>query len=328
MAYQLSTKRACSSVKTQGSPAFGPSGWSRYSRVQPRICHPRVCFGIASYSILSGVNKIKVRKEIVQIESEFAEVLFQLGNQIMRGIPFETTLKNITPQIKNLKISKFFERILYNIETFGMTLEQAVFNEENGAIQDYPSKLIDAIMHAIVEISKRGMTTASKAMITISRYLKDSHEVEEYLKEMLDEVTSTMQMQAILLAPLSSGIVVALSAMIMNMLLMLKGMVENIYGNLAGFGPLGAAGGGMFTSIINLDKMIPVHTFQLIVSIYMIEVVGMIAIFLSIIQNGDETLLKRLNLGKMLMLSMAIYTVIMLVCYSVFVSLIPITGLT
>ena len=286
-----------------------------------------ICFGIVSYSILSVVKKIKMREEIVQIESEFAEVLFQLGNQIMRGIPFETTLKNITPQIKNLKISKFFERILYNIETFGMTLEQAVFNEENGAIQDYPSKLINAIMHAIVEISKRGMTTASKAMITISRYLKDSHEVEEYLKEMLDEVTSTMQMQAILLAPLSSGIVVALSAMIMNMLLMLKGMVENIYGSLAGFGPLGAAGGGMFTSILNLDKMIPVHTFQLIVSIYMIEVVGMIAIFLSIIQNGDETLLKRLNLGKMLMLSMAIYTVIMVVCYSVFVSLIPITGL-
>jgi hypothetical protein len=269
-----------------------------------------------------------MREEIVQIESEFAEVLFQLGNQIMRGIPFETTLKNITPQIKNLKISKFFERILYNIETFGMTLEQAVFNEENGAIHDYPSKLINAIMHAIVEISKRGMTIASKAMITISRYLKDSHEVEEYLKEMLDEVTSTMQMQAILLAPLSSGIVVALSAMIMNMLLMLKGVVENVYGSLAGFGPLGAAGGGMFTSILNLDKMIPVHTFQLIVSIYMIEVVGMIAIFLSIIQNGDETLLKRLNLGKMLMLSMAIYTVIMVVCYSVFVSLIPITGLT
>jgi len=286
-----------------------------------------VCAGVASYSIISVIKKIKLRAEIVQIESEFAEVLFQLGNQITRGIPLETTLKNITPQIKNLKISKFFECILYNIETFGMTLEQAVFNEENGAIREYPSKLINAVMHAVVEISKRGMSTASKAMITISSYLKDSHNVEEYLKEMLAEVTSTMQMQAILLAPLSSGIVVALSGMIMRMLVMLKGMVENIYGNLAGFGPLGAAGGGMFTSILNLDKMIPVHTFQLIVSFYMLEVVGMIAIFLSIIQNGDESLLKRLQLGKMLTLSIAIYAVIMIVCYSVFISLIPITGL-
>ena len=44
-------------------------------------------------------------------------------------------------------------------------------------------------------------------------------------------------MQAILLAPLSSGIVVALSAMIMRMLVMLKGVVESIYGNLGELGP-------------------------------------------------------------------------------------------
>jgi hypothetical protein len=287
-----------------------------------------ICAGISSYAILSVMKKIKIREEITQIENEFAEVLFQLGTQITRGIPLETTLKNITPQIKSLKISNFFAKTLYNIETFGMTLEQAVFNEESGAINEYPSKLVNAVMHAVVEISKRGMSTASKAMMTISKYLKDSREVEEYLKEMLGEVTSTMQMQALLLAPLSSGIVVALSGMIMNLLVTLSDMIEQIYGNLAGFGPLGMAGGTMFNSILNLDKMIPVSTFQLIVSIYMLEVVGMIAIFLSIIENGDESLLKRMKLGKLLMLALAIYSVIMMLCYTVFVSLIPLTGLT
>ena len=286
-----------------------------------------ISMGIAAYSIFSVIQKLKLRDEIAQIENEFAEVLFQLGNQITRGIPLEKTLKNITPQIQNLKISKFFEKILYNIETFGMTLEQAIFNKENGAIREYPSKLIEAIMHAVVEISKRGMVTASKAMITISSYLKDSHDVEEEMKDMLSEVTSTMQMQAILLAPLSSGIIVALSAMIMNMLVMLKGMVEGIYGQLTQYGPLGVAGGGLFGSIINLDKIIPVHTFQLIVSIYMIEVVSMLSIFLSIIQNGDENLLKRLSLGKTLMLSFAIYAVVMILSYSVFSVLIPMAGL-
>lgn len=286
-----------------------------------------IAMGISAYSVLSVIRKIKLRNEVAQIESEFAEVLFQLGNQITRGIPLETTLKKITPQIQNLKISKFFERILYNIETFGMTLDQAVFNEENGAIRDYPSKLIEAIMHAIVEISKRGMTTASKAMITVSTYLKNSHQVEEEMRDLMAETTSSMQMQAILLAPLSSGIVVALSAMIMNMLILLRGMVEGIYGQLTGYGPLGVAGGGVFGSIINLDKMIPVHSFQLIVSIYMIEVVSMLAIFLSVIQNGDEDLLKRLNLGKTLMLAFAIYAVVTIVCYSVFVSFMPMTGL-
>lgn len=284
-----------------------------------------VCLGIVAYSIFSVIKKKKIREEVINIEDEFAEVLFQLGNQITRGIPLEKTLKNISPQIKNLKISSFFDKILYNIETFGMTLDQAVFDKDVGAIREYPSRMVNAIMHAVVKISTRGMSTASKAMITISNYLKDSKEVEEYLKEMLGEVTSTMSMQAILLSPLSSGIVVSLAAMMMRMIVMLGGMVQDLYGDLSGYSALSSA--TLFTTLLNLDQMIPVHIFQLIVGIYMIEVVGMIAIFISIIENGDENLLKRLNLGKMLMLAISIYAVITIIFYSVLVSLIPLTGL-
>jgi hypothetical protein len=285
-----------------------------------------ICGGIVAYSVSYAIRKMKLREEIVQIENEFTEVLFQLGNQLTRGIPFETTLRNVTPQIRNLKISSFFERVLYNIETFGMTLEQAVFDEKQGAIHEYPSKMIRAIMRAIVEISKRGMDTTSRAMITISTYMKNSRSVEAELKDMLSEVTSTMQMQAILLAPLSSGIVVALAALMMNMLIMLNKTVEDLYGTFTGSGPFGVSG-GLFDSVLRVDKMLPVQSFQLIVSLYMIEVVGMLAVFLSIIQNGDEDLLKRMTLAKTLLIAFAIYAVVMVAGFSAFSSLIPITGL-
>lgn len=283
--------------------------------------------GISTYAILSVHKKLKLREEIVQIESEFAEALFQLGNQLTRGIPLERTIKNISPRIENLKISKFFNKILYNIETFGMTFEQAVFDEKSGAIRDYPSKMIEAIMRAVIQISKRGMNAASKAMITISTYLKDVHSVEESLREMLTEVTSNMNIQAILLAPLSSGIVVALAALIMQMLIGLKGSIEKIYGQLGSGGALGSAGAGVLGSIVNLDQVIPPHNFQLIVGIYLIEVVAITAIFLSIIKNGDESLLKRLTVGKTLMISIAIYAVILLSVYSMLSTFVTVTGL-
>jgi hypothetical protein len=285
-----------------------------------------VCGGIVAYSIAYAVRKMKLREEITQIEDEFIEVLFQLGNQLTRGMPFETTLRNVTPKIRNLMISKFFDRVLYNIETFGMTLEQAVFDEKQGAVHEYPSKMVRAIMHAIVEISKRGMDTTSRAMITISTYMKNSRSVEEEMKDMMGEVTSTMTMQAMLLAPLSSGIIVSIAALMMNMVLMLNRTVEDLYGTFTGAGPLGM-GGGLFDSVLRVDAMMPVHVFQLIVSIYMIEVVGLLSIFLSIIQNGDEPLLKRMSLGKTLAMAFFIYAVVMLVGYSAFTSLIPMTGL-
>jgi len=306
--------------KTQGIFSFEQLAYSLVVTIG-------MCAAVVAYALASSMGKIRLRDEIVQMEDEFIEVLFQLGNQLTRGIPFESTLRSVTPQIRELKIAKLFERILYNIETFGMTLEQAVFDEKNGAIRDYPSGMVNAVMKAIVEISKRGMETTSKAMITISTYLKNSRSTEDELKDMLGEVTSTMQIQAVLLAPLSSGIVVALSAMMMRMMLMSKELIEGIYGNLAVAGALGDAGGAVFTSILNLDKIMPIHSTQLIVGTYMLEVVGMIAIFLSIIENGDEDLMKRMQLAKMLALAIGIYSAVLVILYSVLVSIIPLSGL-
>jgi hypothetical protein len=112
----------------------------------------------------------------------------------------------------------------------------------------------------------------------------------------------------------------------MKMMIMLEGAVEKIYGKITGYGPLSTAGQGIITSIVKLDEMIPVHTFQLIVGVYLIEVVCMIAMFLSIIKNGDENLLKRFTMGKTLLLGVMVYSVVLIVTYSVFSVLMPITG--
>ncbi|MFQ6063283.1 MAG: hypothetical protein ACE5J9_08960, partial [Methanosarcinales archaeon] len=255
--------------------------------------------------------------------SEFAEVLFQLGTQLARGIPIERSLRNITPKIKDLKISKFFATILYNIETFGMTFEQAIFDKEFGAINFYPSRIVEAVMKALTEISKRGMKAVSKAMISISSYLKDVKSVEEDLKDVLSESTSNMQIQALLLAPLTSGIVVSMTAAIMQLMISFTKAVEKIEKMLLGAGPAGAAGHTFFSSIININKMIPVQWFQLIVGIYMVEIVSMLAVFISVINDGEEDLLKRYSLGKTLLIATLIYTVLTVVIYLVFNSMIP-----
>ena len=283
--------------------------------------------GIVIYTLLSTTKKLGMRNEVVQIESEFAEGLFQLGTQLTRGIPLEKAMKDVTPRIRELKISKFFNMILYNIETFGMTLEQAVLNKQTGAIRYYPSQTIEAVMKAIVEISKRGMGVVANAMITISKYLKDSHKVQENLKETMGETTSTMEIQAFLLAPLASGIVVALAAMIMQMLLHLRQSLESLQAQLFSGGPVGVAGGGVLSSVINLNQIIPTHFFQLIVGVYMIEIVGMLAVFLSAMNNGEESLLRKFNLGKTLGLATVIYSVTLIGVYLMFQSIIPATGL-
>ncbi|MEM5797267.1 MAG: hypothetical protein QW813_01235 [Candidatus Aenigmatarchaeota archaeon] len=287
-----------------------------------------ISLGIITYSYLSVKRKLKIRKEIFDIENEFAEALFQLGNMILRGIPLETALRRIKNDIKNLGISKFFDKILYNIETFGMTFENSIFDKRYGAINYFPSSIVESTMHVIVETSKRGMQSASKAMVIISKYLKDMHEVDEELKNLLEEVTSTMNIQSVILAPLSAGVVVTIAAIMTRLLISLGEAIHSIYSNIgSSLGPAGDIGTGVLSSITNLSAIIPIHGFQLIVGIYLIEIVTIIAITLSTITNGDENLLKRLMISKVLMYSCIVYFATLLFTYYLFTSVVSIEKL-
>ncbi len=283
-----------------------------------------ISLGVISYSFLSVYRKLKLRKEVVEIESEFAEALYQLGTQLSRGMPLEKALSKVAGDIKTLRISKFFERILHNIQNLGMTFEQAIFDKKLGAINFYPSSLIETIMKMVVETSKRGMASVSGAMLTVSSYLKDMHSVNEELQSLLEETTSTMKMQANLLAPIAAGVVVAMAALMTQLLVSLGEAFEKIYSQLGDFGPAGTVGSGAISSIVNLNAIIPIHGFQLIVGVYVVEIVSMLAIFLSMIVNGEESLIRRYTIAKMLAMSIVVYFAVLLISYLMFTAVMPI----
>jgi hypothetical protein len=285
-----------------------------------------IILGIISYSYLSVRRKIKVRNEIVEIESEFTEALYQLGRLISRGTPLESALEKLTRDIKDLKIVEFFKIILYNISVLGMTFERAVFDPKSGAINYYPSTLVEAIMHVIIDTSRRGMASACKAMLTISTYLKDMHQVNEELKGLMEENTSTMSMQAMLLAPLSAGIVVSLTAIVIQIMVSLGEAFQSMYSTLgSSFGTAGQLGSGVLSSIINLNQIIPFDGFQVIVGVYTIEIVTMLAIFLSSISNGEESFMKRLTIARLMAIATVVYFGTLLITYFMFTSIVPVT---
>jgi hypothetical protein len=286
-----------------------------------------VSAGIASYCILSTIKKLKIRDEIIEVEKELGEVLFLLGHQLSRGVPIENALESIKPKIKDLKIAGMFDIILNNIKSFGMNFERAVFDSNYGAINYYPSTMISAVMKSIVEISKSGMGALSKSMLSIASYLKDMHNVEEGLHEVLDEPTSSMEMQASMLAPIASGVIVSLTAIVMELLLKFKGFMDKFQLDLQQGGVLGDVGSSALGSMINVGKIMPVYVFQLIVGIYMIEVIVMLGIFLSTIRFGEENVIKRYNIGKKLIISTLIYSAVLIFIYLMFSSIIGITDL-
>lgn len=275
--------------------------------------------GIAVYFYFSARKKLKVKKKIERVEDEFIEALYQLSNIVARGTPMERSLEELTLKIKNLEISSFFRIILNNIRTFGMNLYQAIFDPKFGAIQKYSSSLIKAVMKAIAEISKKSFSIVAKILKDVSTYLKNMKEVDNSLRELLQETTSSMRIQALLLAPLSAAVVVAITALMISLLLKFGEVATTI---LQKTGPLQVGSQVLLTSFVNLKEIMPFYVFQLVVGIYLLEVVILISYFLSTINHGSDEIAQKVEIAKNLFFAVILYAIIAFVTYTAFSSVV------
>jgi Flp pilus assembly protein TadB len=273
-----------------------------------------LAFSVIIYSFVSIFNNLKKNEEILRIESELPVALFQLSIASNISKPIEKNIEDLLPRIRTLKISELFKKILSNITTFGMSLESAIFEKKVGAIYSYPSKIVSAAFKLLVEVSKQGTVFLSMALKSISEFLKDADQVNKATEEILSETTSDMQIQAWVFAPLSAGIVVGLMAIIIYIFSFFGENFAQIQ-NFLGGGTIGEVTTSSFSFLFNIGKQIPFHYFQLIVGIYMIEMVVIISYFLGELNYGDDEVNKILTLGKIMTIAILIYSLTVLSIY-------------
>lgn len=266
-----------------------------------------VAFGIASYVGLMSKSFIGIRESTRRIENEFAEALFQLGNQISSGVPIEMSMDHSVKRIGNLKIKGLFEKALANIKTLGMTFEQAFFDREYGAIRLYPSRLVKSVMKTISESSKKGIETASLAMLSVSKYLKSIHNTQEEVKDELSETVSSLRFQAFFLSPMISGVVVTLAVI---MITILKGLSTEV------------AGSGLSIPFLLNSISITPFQFVLVVAVYLIETCIILSMFINGIENGEDRIGLESSISYSLFIGFTVFMITLLITMMIFTPLI------
>jgi len=239
--------------------------------------------GFAAYYFYKINHLIKIKKKIVLIESEFAAAIFQLGNKISQGIPVEAAFSAVIEAMPKAEVTDFFRIIDHNIRDVGMNLKDAIFDEKQGALSFYPSAIIKSVMNTVVEAAKKSPEITASSLITISKYLTNAHRVNERLQDLLADTTSSMSSQIKMFAPVISGIVVGLSALTTSIL-------SNLGDKLRGF-EAGSEVPGFGTGLLQIfqiDNMLPAYQFQLIVGLYLVQIVIVMSFLLNGIVNGPD----------------------------------------
>ena len=218
---------------------------------------------------------IKIRDATKNLEKEFSDSLFQLSNRLSDGIPAEVALEKVAKVSQDTPTGDFFKVVTSNIRRMGLSVEQAIFNPQTGAILSYPSNLIHSSMKILVQSLKKGPLIASQALQSVSIYIKEIHRVNERLKDLMTEIISDMKSQINFLTPCIAGIVMGITAM-MNFIL------SELTKNLKCMGS--ESMGGIYDTIKNLGLSagLPTYYFQLVVGIYVVQIVYI----LTILSNG------------------------------------------
>ena len=252
---------------------------------------------------LRSKNVIKIREKSKALEDEFSSALFQLGNRLGDGIPAEIAFAKVSETMRGTTSSEFFNVAEKNITKLGMGLEQALFDPQVGAIASFPSKVIESSMKVLIESIKKGPRIAAQSLLSMARYIKEIHRVEERLKDLMADIISSMKSQVKFLTPAIAGIVIGITSMISTILTKLSAQLAEFAGRGQNVGSMGD-----LLSIFGIG--IPTFHFQIVVGIYIIQIVYVLTSLSSGIENGADKLGERFALGKNLVNSTITYALI------------------
>lgn len=275
-----------------------------------------IAVGLVVYYWGTSFQKIKIIKEIQKIEEQFESALFALGNRLAGGMPLELSLAKAHEDTKDLEISGLLRGTVKNMSQLNMTFHQALFDKKYGSLFYYPSKLIRTIMQSISEAVDKGTKATSMTMLIISEYLRNIRTTQEKIDDILSETSSSMKFQAFVLVPMISGVVVSTSQIIMTMMF-------NIDTKMKALDTASMAGGmNPMGMMIDLESATQPWILQLLVGIYVIEILILLSMFVIKITDGDDKVKQNDLIWHVIIIGIIMYVIVLAMVSIIFGGLI------
>ncbi len=233
----------------------------------------------------------KVRDEIKQMEKEFSDALYILGKRISEEKSPEESFSYAAQTMEGARIAEVFRQTSYNLIAIHTNLHDALFSDEFGSLKYVYSDRIKAILRLFVEGTQKSQRAASASLIRIADHLKQLQEVENKIKDMLYELTSTLRTTVTVFAPLIAGVTLAITTLISTIISSLSAHIPTDSGSMSSLPFSG-------TSETFIIENVRPEYFVLVIGVYLIELVFLLTRFTNGINEGDDNAMYMVSLGK------------------------------
>jgi len=260
---------------------------------------------IAVYTLKVYCPYKKVRDDIKHIENEFSDALYILAKRISEEKSPEDSFLYTSQTMEGSQIAEVFRKTSYNLSAMHTNLRDALFSTEFGSLRYVYSDRIKALLKLFVEGTQKSQRAMSASLIRIADHLKQLQEVEQKIKDMLYELTSTMRSTITVFAPVIAGVTLAITTLISSILASLQGTFP--VDATAGLSPTLSTVSDAFT----MENIRPEY-FVLVIGIYLIELVVLLSRFINGINEGDDNVCYMYSLGKTLPTSILVFSLTIL----------------
>ena len=261
-----------------------------------------IVVAVSIYSIRVYRPYKLVRNEIRQIESEFSDALYILGKRISEEKSPEESFMYTAKTMEGSEIATVFSKTGYNLTALHSNLRDSMFNSDYGSLKDVHSDRIKAIMRLFVEGIQKSQKAVSISIIRIADHLKELQSVEKKINDTLFELTSTLRSTVAVFAPLIGGITLSITKLISNIL-------NDLSGKISTFSDFSTSSQSLssMTNTFSIDN-IRTEYFVLVIGIYILELVFLLTRFTNGIDEGDDKASYMYSLGKVLPISIMIFS--------------------
>jgi len=192
----------------------GPSDESRYLAMV--LFLGAIAYPLSIISLSGSISRMKHRSEILRIEDEFPDVLFQLGSRIAEGKPVEGAIRSVGESMGEASpTGKLLKKISHRILISSAPLYGCLFGTD-GVLEGHASKTVKTSMRTVVDVSSKDSVTAGRTIMGVSNYIRDLRSVEQDVRMKLGETMSMMDTTSRFFAPLVLGVTCAMFFLVVD----------------------------------------------------------------------------------------------------------------
>jgi len=248
----------------------------------------------------------KLWNEVNETEKDMPHLLQTFSTYLTLNKSVESIIPEIIDDYKTHGFSKhpavkFFSKLMHDLRVSKKSIGELT---EKVLPKICPSKKVSGILSQIISFTNVSTDSAAKAAKMVRKQTIAIYRLDDYIRTMLSETVSLINITTSMLAPMLCAAAILMSMAIVKSLVYIGEVLRGLtLGTVAEL------------SLVKVDEIIPPTVVEVIVSVYLIEMIIVLSLFSSNIKIGNDQFQLIKTIGNNLLLGFMIFSIILLAGY-------------